>query len=74
MKVEVLVPTTIELKPGDKVKFKNVRYRSYVLKEVVTTIDKLVETKNRTYATFRRGYTWRPLSTYGKTWFKVEDE
>lgn len=74
MNVKVLVPTTIELKPGDKVRLEQAYYTPDGWKNAVATIDRLVETKHRTYAIFNHPWAWRPLSTYGKTWIKVEDE
>jgi hypothetical protein len=67
MKVNVLKPTEIELKPGDQVEL-DVKYgaprKVYVIR--------LVESLHKTYAVLSNG-TYRPMSTYGFTWRKVND-
>ena len=61
-KVKVTKEVEVELNPGDVV----------ILDGYNTTgIRRLVETYNNTYAVFHNE-TWRPLSTYGKTWRKKE--
>ena len=73
MKVNVLVPCEIELKPGDRVVLYNVweMYGGFK-KEVHTTIKRIVESKNLTYCSFDGCYAYRPISTYGITWKKVD--
>lgn len=67
MKVNVLKPTEIELKPGDKVE---IDFKSQYWKRTLT-VTRLVESKYQTYAVFSNG-TYRPMSTYGFTWRKVQ--
>lgn len=67
MKITNYVPVTIDLNVGDKVVFGFTlcpRRNGY-------TVTRLVETKHGVYAVFDNG-TWRPMSTYGVTWRKVE--
>lgn len=66
MKVNVLKPTEIELKPGDKVEL-DFKY-GYCAKVYVR---RLVETHCQTYAVLSNS-TYRPMSTYGITWRKVD--
>lgn len=63
MLVDVKVVNTIkvELKPGDRV-YCNIRKREYVVRRIV-------ENRNHTYVVF--GNMWRPLTTFGRTWWKV---
>jgi hypothetical protein len=73
MKVNVLIPSEIDIKPGDKVKLYDVcpcwgAWRA----EVITTVKRVVESRHLIYAVFDGGYAYRPFSTYGKTWEKVE--
>lgn len=57
----------VELSPGDKVEvdFMNKNWKT------TTYVRRLVETKLHTYAVLSNG-TWRPMSTYGLTWRKVD--
>lgn len=73
MKCNVLVRKEIEIKPGDKVKLYGV-YDVYngVKREVITTIKKVIESRNKTYCLFDGGYMYRPMTTYGITWKKVD--
>lgn len=73
MKCEVLVRKEIEIKPGDKVKLYNV-YDGYYgyNREAITTIKKVIESRNKTYCLFNGGYMYRPMTTYGITWKKVD--
>ena len=67
MEVIRYVPEKITVNVGDRVVFGFTscpRRNGY---EVV----RLVETVNGVYAVFNNG-TWRPMSTYGITWRKVE--
>ena len=68
MKVNVLAPTEIELKPGDKVEIDF--YNNYWCRTV--TVRRLVETGCHTYAVLSNS-TYRPMSTYNRTWRKVND-
>ena len=67
MKVNVLKPTEIELKPGDKVE---VDFNKPWVG--VPYVVRLVESRYQTYAVLSNG-TYRPMSTYGLTWRKVND-
>jgi hypothetical protein len=67
MKVNVLKPTEIELKPRDKVE---IDFNKPWVK--VTYVVRLVESLHKTYAVLSNG-TYRPMSTYGFTWRKVND-
>lgn len=58
MKVTVRCPKEIDLKPGY-----TVRLRSGG--DVI--INRIVETRYHIYVVLSNG-TWRPLSSYGKTW------
>ncbi len=71
MKVEVLLPSEIELKPGDEVILNIDKIKGTVSTVRVYHVKKLVETKYGTYAVFNNR-TWRPMSTYNITWRKVE--
>ena len=67
MKIVNYVPVEVDLNIGDKVVFDFTtcpRRSGY-------TVRRLVETEYGVYAVFNNG-TWRPMSTYGKTWRKVE--
>lgn len=68
-KVKVTKEVEIELKPGDRVALDGLTQsligRPYRIKRII-------ENANQTYVVFSN-YTWRPLSTYGKTWRKVEE-
>ena len=73
MRVNVLVPCSIELKPGDKVILHNVwEIHGGFKKEVLTTIKRVVESNELTYCVFNGDYAYRPISTHGITWWKVE--
>lgn len=67
MKVNVLKPTEIELKPGDKVEL-DFKYGA----PSKVYVRRLVETHCHTYAVLSNS-TYRPMSTYGFTWRKVND-
>jgi hypothetical protein len=58
----------VDLKPGDKVEvdwmYKGCRK--------ILCIKRIVETKYHTYAVLSNS-TWRPISSYGYTWRKVND-
>lgn len=73
MKVNVLAPCEIDLNPGDVVILHNVwgMYGGFK-KEVVTTIKRVVESNKLTYCVFDGNYAYRPISTYGITWKKVD--
>jgi hypothetical protein len=58
----------VELLPGDKVELDGIE-KSYFGRPY--RIVRLVENGNHVYAVFNND-TWRPLSTYGITWRKVE--
>lgn len=66
MLVDVLVPSKIDLKPGDRVEidytYRKSRNGYY--------IRRIVETSKHTYVVFTND-TWRPITSYGKTWWKV---
>lgn len=67
MKVTMYRPTEVTLNVGDKVEFDftmSPRRNGYAVR-------RLVETRNGLYVVFNNN-TWRPMSTYGKTWRKVE--
>lgn len=61
MIVRVMCPVNVELKPGDRIT--TIRGREL-------TIDKMVETRYGTRVVFTNG-TWRPTTTYNKTWSKA---
>lgn len=61
---------TVEIKPGDKVML-IYRKNGKVVRERKATIVRLTETNNHVFAVFSRG-EWRPVTTYNKTWWKVE--
>lgn len=67
MKFMALVPTEVELVPGDTA----VLIDNGLRLEKVTVI-RIVE-QDKPYAVFDNG-TWRPLSSYHKTWLKVESK
>ena len=67
MKVTMYVPKEISVNVGDRVNFKFTAYP----RRCGYTVVRLVETKYGVYAVFDNG-TWRPMSTYGKTWWKVD--
>ena len=66
MKVNVLKPVEIELKPGNMVEI-DFNYGC----PAIVTVMRLVETRNKTYAVLSN-CTYRPISTYGFTWRKVQ--
>jgi len=68
MKIINYVPTEINLNPGDRVNFEYTQYPRRNGYRIV----RLVETTNGVYVVFNNS-TWRPISTYGKTWWKVEE-
>ena len=63
--------TTVEIKPGDKVLLTYRDNKGRIVRERRSTIVRLVESNRHTYAVFSR-CEWRPVSTYNKTWWKVE--
>ena len=65
MMIDIIKTETITIKPGDKVRIDT------SVKPV--TILKVIENRDRLYAVLSN-CTWRPFSTYGETWFKIEDE
>lgn len=67
-KVNVIVTKDIMLKPGDKVSLDGMS--SDLFRRRNFTIRRIVENRNQTYVVFSNS-TWRPLSTYGKTWEKI---
>lgn len=70
MIITMMKPVSIDIKPGDKVEIQ-FRYRcKRQLRDVI--VRRLVETDHGTYAVLSN-HTWRPLSSYGRTWKKVED-
>lgn len=62
---------TVEIKPGDKVLL-TYREKGKIVKECKTTILRLTETNHHVFAVFNHRGEWRPVSTYNKTWWKVE--
>ena len=67
MKIINYVPVEITVNVGDRVVFDFTscpRRNGY-------TVRRLVETKHGVYAVFDND-TWRPMSTYGITWKKVD--
>ena len=71
MKVNVLVPSEIELNPGDEVILNLDKIKGEVSTVRLYRVKRLVETKCGSYAVFYNR-TWRPMSTYNITWKKVE--
>lgn len=71
MRVDVLVPCSIELKPGDEVILNLDKIKGEVSTVRLYRVKRLVETKSGSYAVFNNR-TWRPMSTYNITWKKVE--
>lgn len=71
MKVQVTITNyvDVDLKPGDKVFF--LRNAKDEIRTNMGVISKMVETPSGVYAVFTNG-TWRPVSTYNETWWKVE--
>ena len=65
MLIDIIKTETSTIKPGDEVRI-DTRVKP-------VKIIKVIENRNRLYAVLSNG-TWRPFSTYGVTWFKVEDE
>lgn len=72
MKVERIVREELSFKPGEVVVLETTEGTEY-LAEIV----RIVENINGSYVVVQdcepgRGFptTWRPLSTYGKTWWK----
>lgn len=65
MLIDIVKTETITIKPGDEVRI-DTRVKP-------VTIVKVVENRDRLYAVLSNS-TWRPFSTYGVTWLKVEDE
>lgn len=62
MRVKINVPTEISLKPKDAV---------YLIEERKNTwIKRIVETSHGVYVVLYND-TWRPLTTYGRTWKKI---
>ena len=72
MNVTVTYKTTatVEIKPGDTVLLTYQRGGKTV-KERRATVRRLTETNHHVFAVFNRG-EWRPVTTYNKTWWKVE--
>lgn len=70
MKADVMikVPTTTEIKPGDKVVV-NFDLPKALQRELV--VFKMIETASGIRAVFTNG-TWRPMTTYNETWRKKE--
>lgn len=67
MKIVNYVPVEVNLNPGDRVNFEftlNPRRSGYYIRRIV-------ETNNGVYVVFNNN-TYRPMSTYGKTWWKVD--
>lgn len=73
MNVTVTYKTTatVEIKPGDKVLLTYRDNKGRIVRERRATVVRLVESNLHTYAVFSRN-EWRPVSTYNKTWWKVE--
>lgn len=65
MLIDIVKTETINIKPGDEVQT-NTRVKP-------VKVIKVIENRDRLYAVLSNG-TWRPFSTYGVTWLKVEDE
>lgn len=61
MIVRVMCPVNMELKPGDNI---------ITIDGDTTTIVKMVETRYGTRAVLANN-TWRPTTTYNKTWWKA---
>lgn len=66
-KVNAMVTKDVMLKPGDRVELDGLT--SGFLNRPFT-ITRVVENRKQTYVVFNNS-TWRPLSTYGKTWEKI---
>jgi hypothetical protein len=58
----------VELKPGDRVELDGFETDWFNRPFYVV---RLVETRNTTYAIFSNK-TWRPISSYGRTWRKLD--
>lgn len=65
MLIDIIKTETINIKPGDEVRI-DTRVKP-------VKIIKVIENRDRLYAVLSNR-TWRPFSTYGITWRKVEDE
>ena len=67
MKVLVNIPGEIEIKVGDEVYIgrKDINFVKRTVK-----VRRLVETKSCIYAVLSN-HTWRPVTTYNNTWWKV---
>lgn len=64
MLIDIIKTETINIKPGDEVLVDT------SVKPLM--IVKVIENRDRLYAVLSN-CTWRPFSTYGVTWMKVED-
>ena len=67
MKIVNYVPMEVNLNPGDRVNFDFTVYprrNGYYIRRIV-------ENRNGVYVVFNNN-TYRPMSTYGKTWWKVD--
>lgn len=71
MIVRVMTPVAIEIKPGDKVLFTKKRDALPFARSA--TVTRLTETNGHTFAVLSN-CTWRPITSYGRTWKKVENE
>ena len=65
MMIDIVKTETITIKPGDEVRI-DTRVKP-------VKVIKVIENRYRLYAVLSN-CTWRPFSTYGVTWMKVEDE
>lgn len=70
MIISVMKPVSVDIKPGDDVllteKWDAVPFGRRA------TITRITETRGRIYAVLSND-TWRPITSYGRTWKKVED-
>jgi hypothetical protein len=66
MKVERVIHEELNFKPGDVVYMEN-----YTSKRAIEVV-RIVENAGQTYVVFSNR-TWRPISTYGKTWCKESE-
>lgn len=68
MIITMMKPVTVDIKPGDEVRLLR---GEYVRRGVVVTVRRITVRDGLTYAVFSN-HTWRPMSSYGRTWEKVE--
>lgn len=68
MIITMMKPVTVDIKPGDNVKL---YFDSYGGFGVVASVRRITVRNGMTYVVFDNN-TWRPMSTYGRTWEKIE--